>query len=105
MAERLERIGDAPPFNASAYSDRLQETRQAAGPLPAVPVFDKTKPDSITPWKTWVSDKLKDKVNALVEFTADIEDRAVVTPQRVANHEVRLDAVEAQLAAQPRPFP
>ena len=77
MADRVPKITEQqkPTFNAAAYSDRLQETRQAEGALPAVPVFDKTKPDSIVPLAQYTKVKLTDTVNALSDFTAAHEVR------------------------------
>ena len=87
MAERVPKIPESakPTFNAAAYSDRLQETRQAPGALPPVPVFDKTKPDSIVPLAQYTKGTLTDTTNALTEFTAA--------------HEVRLNADRAALNA------
>lgn len=108
MAERVDRLGEAPPHNAAAHSAALaKHIGQGSPPAAGQPykVFQPESPEGWPPFVRWVRGALRDKVNALVEFTADIEDRAVVTRGKVANHETRLDAVEAQLAAQPRPFP
>lgn len=102
MAERVPKITQAerPTFNARAYSDRLAETRAADGALDPVPVFDKTKPDSIVPMAEYVKGKLTDTVNALTEFTATHETRIDQTALVVSGHEERL----RQLEAARRPF-
>jgi hypothetical protein len=91
VADRVPKITQEqkPTFDAAVYSDRLQETRQADGRLPAVQVFDKTSPSSIVPLARYVDGKLTDTVNALTEFTAAHE-------KRLNTHDVRLDT---QLAA------
>ena len=109
MAERVPKITEAekPTFNAAAYSDRLQETRQASGPLPPVPVFDKTKPDSIVPLAQYTKGKLTDTVNALTDFSADIkEDLDTHKASDLSRHQTinqRLAALEA--AGSSTPFP
>ena len=101
MADRVPKITEAqkPTFNAAAYSDRLQETRQASGPLPPVPVFDKTKPDSIVPLAQYTKVKLTDTVNALADFSSDIkEDLDAHKAADLVRHQgldARLDALEA----------
>lgn len=96
MAERVPKIPDSekPTFNAAAYSDRLQETRQAAGALPPVPVFDKTKPDSIVPLARYVREKLTDTVNALTDFTAAHEVRLNTYAERLDAQAARIKALE-----------
>lgn len=98
---------DKPTFNAAIYSDRLQETRLADGPLPAVQVFDKTKPDSIVPLARYVKGKLTDTVNALTVFTSDIKNSLDNFKQNQADIEAtqnqRLAAIEAQLTNNPFP--
>lgn len=108
MADKLERLGEAPPHNAAAHSAALakhigKDSPPAAGD-PYL-VFQQESPESWPPFVRWVRGALRDKVNSLVTFTNDIEVRAIATRNKVQNHESRLDAVEAQLAAQPRPFP
>lgn len=109
MAERVPRIPEAqkPTFNAAAYSDRLQETRQASGALPPVPVFDKTKPDSIVPLAQYTKGKLTDTVNALTDFSHDIKEdldaHRAADQSRHSTINQRLAALEA--AAQTNPFP
>lgn len=111
MSDRVPKITEAekPTFNAAAYSDRLQETRQASGPLPPVPVFDKTKPDSIVPLAQYTKVKLTDTVNALTDFTSDIkEDLDQHRNADNARHAVvRQDITEirAALEALSVPFP
>ncbi len=98
---------DKPTFDAAVYSDRLQETRVAAGALPAVQVFDKTKPSSIVPLAKYVRNKLTDTVNALCEFTNDIKNDLDNVKDNQAtvnqNQNQRLAAIEAQLANNPFP--
>ena len=98
MAERVPKITEAekPTFNAAAYSDRLQETRQAPGALPPVPVFDKTKPDSIVPLAQYTKGKLTDTVNAITDFTAAHEVRLNGHDGRLNNQDTRLDKLEAE---------
>lgn len=105
MAERVPKITDSekPTFNAAAYSDRLQETRQAPGALPAVPVFDKTKPDSIVPLAKYTKGKLTDTVNALTEFTFAHEKRLNAHAQDIL--ELRAEVQALKEAPAPRPFP
>ena len=105
MAERVPKITEAekPTFNARAYSDRLQETRQAPGALPPVPVFDKTKPDSIVPMAEYVKGKLTDTTNALTEFTAAHEVRLNTQAERLDSQAARIKALEA--ASSQSPFP
>lgn len=104
MAERVPKITEAekPTFNAAAYSDRLQETRQAPGALPPVPVFDKTKPDSIVPLARYVHDKLTDTTNALTEFTAAHEVRLNSQADRLNDQAARIKALEEAPSV---PFP
>jgi hypothetical protein len=104
----VNKITDAekPTFDAAVYSDRLQETRLAAGPLPAVQVFDKTKPASIVPLAQYVKGKLTDKVNELCQFTNDIKNdldswRSNKVNPELADHEQRITALESQSS----PFP
>lgn len=94
MAERVPKItqDQKPTFDAAVYSDRLQETRQADGRLPAVAVFDKASPSSIVPLARYVAGKLTDTVNALSEFTAAHE-------KRLNTHADRLDTQLAAIAA------
>ena len=94
MSDRVPKIMEAekPTFNAAAYSDRLQETRQAAGALPAVPVFDKTKPDSIVPLAQYTKGKLTDTTNALSDFTAALKND-------VDNHTDRLNRLNDRVTA------
>lgn len=98
---------DKPTFDAAVYSDRLQETRQAAGALPAVQVFDKTKPASIVPLAQFVKGKLTDTVNALCQFTNDIKNDLDNVKDNQAtinsNQNARLAAIEAQLSSNPFP--
>lgn len=109
MAERVPRIPESakPTFNAAAYSDRLQETRQADWPLSPVPVFDKTKPDSIVPLAQYTKGRLTDTVNALTDFSHDIkEDLDAHKAADQSRHQTvnsRLAALEA--AVQSPPFP
>ena len=109
MAERVPKITESqkPTFNAAAYSDRLQETRQAAGPLPAVPVFDKTKPDSIVPLAQYTKGKLTDTVNALSDFSGDIKDdldaHKAADSARHQTVNQRLAALEAAVTNPPFP--
>ena len=104
MAERVPKITEAekPTFNAAAYSDRLQETRQAPGALPPVPVFDKTKPDSIVPLAQYTKVKLTDTVNALTEFTAAHEERLNTQAERLDTQAARIKALEEAPSV---PFP
>lgn len=107
MAERVPRVTESPAFNAAAYSDRLQETRQADVGLPPVAVFDKTKPDSIVGWSQWTRGPLRNTVNALTDFTSDIkEDLDAHKAADLSRHQginQRLAALEA--AVQSPPFP
>lgn len=105
MADRVPKITkqEKPTFNASAYSDRLQETRQASGALPPVPVFDKTKPDSIVPLAQYTKGKLTDTVNALSEFTAAHEVRLNTQADRLDTQAARIAALEAQPSTSPFP--
>lgn len=104
MAERVPKITEAekPTFNARAYSDRLQETRQAPGALPPVPVFDKSKPDSIVPMAEYVKGKLTDTTNALSEFTAAHEVRLNNQAERLDRLNERVTALESAPSV---PFP
>lgn len=110
MADRVPKITQEqkPTFDAAIYSDRLQETRQAAGPLAPVQVFDKTKPSSIVPLAKYVAGKLTDTTNALTDFTADLKGDVDEHADRLATHTTRLNALDARLdaieAAAP-PFP
>lgn len=92
MAERVE---DLPKleggFNSRAYSDRLQETRQAAG-LPPAQVFDKDQPDSIVPFVAYVRDLVYSRVQALIDFTGAHE-------VRLNGHETRLNTQASRIAA------
>lgn len=105
MAERVPKITEEqkPTFDAAVYSDRLQETRVAPGALPAVQVFDKTKPASIVSLAQYVRGKLTDTVNALSDFTAaqkkdlDIHGQAII--------ELRADVQALKEAPAARPFP
>jgi hypothetical protein len=105
MADRVPKITEEqkPTFNAAAYSDRLQETRQAAGALPAAPVFDKTKPDSIVPLAQYTRVKLTDTVNALSDFTAAHEVRLNAQAERLDTQAARIAALEAQPTTPPFP--
>lgn len=112
MADRVQKITEAekPTFNGAAYSDRLQETRQASGPLPPVPVFDKTKPDSIVPLSQYTKGKLTDTVNALTDFTSDIKEdldqHRTADNARHAAVVARMNAAEAAIEAlSGGPFP
>ena len=97
MSDRVPKITQAerPTFDAAVYSDRLQETRQAAGSLPGVQVFDKTSASSIVPLARYVAGKLTDTVNALTEFTAKHETRLNDLADGFSSHETRLDVLEA----------
>ena len=105
MADRVPKITEQqkPTFNAAAYSDRLQETRQAEGALPPVPVFDKTKPDSIVPLAQYTKVKLTDTVNALSDFTAAHEVRLNTQAERLDTQAARIAALEAQPTTPPFP--
>ena len=98
---------EKPTFDAAIYSDRLQETRLATGPLPAVQVFDKTKPASIVPLAQFVRGKLTDKVNELCQFTNDIKKDLDNFKENTGvwntSQDQRLAAIEAQLANTPFP--
>ena len=105
MADRVPKITDTekPTFDAAVYSDRLQETRTAAGALPAVQVFDKTKPASIVPLAQYVRGKLTDTVNALTEFTAAHELRLNTQAQKILDLEADVQALKEAPAAHPFP--
>jgi hypothetical protein len=98
---------EKPTFDGATYSDRLQETRLADGALPAVQVFDKTKPSSIVPLARYVKDKLTDTVNSLCQFTNDIKNDLDNVKENQAtinsNQNQRLAAIEAQLSNTPFP--
>lgn len=98
---------DKPTFDAAVYSDRLQETRVAAGALPAVQVFDKKSASSIVPLAKYVRIKLTDTVNALCQFTSDVKEDLDRTKDNQAtinsNQNARLAAIEAQLTNNPFP--
>lgn len=95
MAERVE---DLPKleggFNSKAYSDRLQETRVAAGLAPAQ-VFDKAQPDSIVPFVAYVRDLVYARVQALIDFTGTHEVRLNGHDGRLNTQDARIDRLEA----------
>lgn len=105
MADRVPKITEAqkPTFDAAVYSDRLQETRTAAGALPAVQVFDKTKPASIVPLSQYTKGKLTDTTNALTDFTADLKQDLDAHSQAII--ELRADVQALKEAPAARPFP
>jgi len=97
MSDRVPKItqDEKPTFDAATYSDRLQETRTAAGALAPAQVFDKTKPASIVPLARYVAGKLTDTVNALSEFTAGHEIRILNLRATATDHETRIERLEA----------
>ncbi len=101
----VPKITDAekPVFDAAVYSDRLQETRTAAAALPAVQVFDKTKPSSIVPFSQYVRTKLTNTVNAVIQFTDDIKGDVDLHGQAII--EMRADIQALKEAPAARPFP
>jgi len=109
MADRVPKItqDQKPTFDAAVYSDRLQETRQADGRLPAVQVFDRTSPSSIVPLARFVAGKLTDTVNALTEFTAAHEKRLNTHDTRLDTQLAAITALRAELdaALESPPFP
>lgn len=95
MSDRVPKLDESPAFNARTYSDRLQETRIATGPLGPVAVFDKTKPDSIVGFTEWAKGKVRDTINALTEFTAAHEVKLEAHTTRLNAQDARLDVLEA----------
>jgi len=104
MADRVPKIKqeEKPTFDAAVYSDRLQETRQAAGALGPAQVFDKASPSSIVPLARFVAGKLVDTVNALTEFTAAHEIQLNAHTDRLNTQSDRITALEN---APTLPFP
>jgi len=108
MSDTVGRLGEAPPHNAAAHSAALAKHIGKGSPPAAgdpYAVFQQESPESWPPFVRWVRGALRDKVNGLVEFTKDLKEQQDKNGTALVNHDRRLDAVEAQLAAQPRPFP
>lgn len=108
MTERVTRLGEAPPHNAAAHSAAL-DAHLGKNNLPRAgepyAVFQKESPESWPPFVRWLRGPLRDKVNELTEFTKDLKGQQDRDGDAIAALKQRVTAAEAQLAAQPRPFP
>jgi hypothetical protein len=105
MTEFTKKPKNAPTFNAAAFTAKLAAGEKISPALAA----------QFIAWKQWVESTnayasadagglravLKADALAVDALKANVD----VHGDRLNNQAARLDAVEAQLAAQPRPFP